>query len=113
MVKHLVTSFLACFLFLAFPLVSFAHVGGGPPFVKVNDKYSPNDYYYQGPSAITVPQDLAPETYLPNKQVTFTVDINKLVNQLSITTEFINTLTFRWSVYQGQNLDQQLGGYQY
>lgn len=105
---------LSLLIFLFSSNIAFAHVGGGPPFVKVNHKYCPNNPYYQGESTINIPQDIAPDVYLQNKPISFEVDLDKLVNQLSITSDFINSITFRWSFLDGENLDKQISNiYQY
>ncbi len=118
MVQKLIFRFfvsLFAFLIVLFvvPSPSFAHTGGGPPFVTVNGAYSPNDLYYQGVSAINIPQDQAPSTYLPKRSVSFAVDLDRLQGQLSILPSFVHKLTFRWSFYQGTNFTEQIGGYQY
>src|SRR5438309_10290416 len=108
--KHIWLFSLAFFALLLFvPQKAFAHVGGGPPFVKVNGQYCPNDNYFQGSSTMNIPQDLAPGVYLPNQPIQFEVDLNRLVGQLSITSDFVNSLAFRWSFYQGDNLNERFG----
>lgn len=87
-------------------------MGGGPPFVKINGQYCPSNLYYQGLSALTIPQDKALYDYLPNKQISFEVDLNQLGGQLSILPHAVSRLSFRWSFYQDENFTKRVGGYQ-
>ncbi len=66
-------------LFLIFPKVSFAHLVGQPPFLKINGKYA-NLYPVPLTSLnnFNLPQDIAPENYLVNTMVSFELDQKNL-----------------------------------
>lgn len=101
------------FFYFFLPTNSYAHAGGGPPFVKVNGTYCPNDPYFQNISLINIPQDIAPQIYQRNQDVHFEVDLTYLTNQLAIIATNVHRLDFRWSLYQGATFEQQKGGYHY
>lgn len=74
---------------------SFAHVGGGPPFLEINGGYAVTNPYYQGEAAFNVTQDIAPkEIYPVNQPIHFEVDTSKLL----IPPEVANNSLFRWSI---------------
>lgn len=80
-----------------------AHVGGGPPFVLVNNNYAQTSPLFLGATTqngLNIPQDVASENYLVNQEVTFTVD----TTQLTIDPNVIQNLTFTWSYSKGPNL---------
>src|SRR5476651_1613423 len=97
------------FVNLFSPLRVFAHLGVGPPYLKVNDIYCPTNLAYVGGTALVMPQDYAPSVYLPNQPVEFLVDLQNL----SFPPEVSNNMTFRWSFYQGNNFSDRKGEYQY
>ncbi len=72
---------------------SFAHVGGGPPFLKINGIYTPTNVLYFGVSKITVPQDIAPANYVVNQPISFFVD----TTQLLLPPDIASQTTFRFT----------------
>lgn len=107
-------SFLLFFLlFLFVPHFVFAHSGGGPPFLKVNEKYAQTNPYAGSIITLNIPQDIPPETYLVNKPITVSVDMDRLTKQTTIPPDLVDGLKFRWSLLDGDNFDKQIGGYQF
>ncbi len=103
--------FLASFLFLVAPVQ--AHMGGGPPFLKINDTYAQTNPYYQGQLTLTIPQDNAPKSYLVGRPIQLAIDVNALTKQTTIPPEFARKLTFRWYVATGDNFDVVSKEYKY
>lgn len=90
---------------LIFPIKILAHAGGGPPFVSVNGELAQTNPYYQGTASINVPQDILKKKFLPNEQITLTVDPSKL----PIPTDVIGSSEFSWIFFNGENFMTQLG----
>ncbi len=89
-------------LFLLFvPQPVSAHLSGQPPFFKMNGKLSglypvqTNSYFPE----FTLPQDLAPETYLLDQPVTMEID-TKVLAQI-IPQPIIDKTTFTWDFGDG------------
>ena len=97
MKRFLETCFVILFLLLLVTPRSEAHVGGGPPFLKVNDKYAKTNPYFQGEAAFNVTQDLAPEKYPVSIPVHLEVD----TTQLLIPPDVAAHSTFRWTLATG------------
>src|SRR3954467_836058 len=97
MLKVIITSF-ALVLFFFLPVTASAHLGNGPPFMKVNGKYSQTNPYNQGSSTLTMSWDSAPETYLVNKPITFAIDVPVLMTATTVPVSFAKNIQVRWSV---------------
>jgi hypothetical protein len=103
-----------CVCFFFFPTNVNAHIGGGPPILKINDKYAQtNPYFQQEVIAMNVSQDVAPETYLVGKQIKLAIDVPQLLKQTTFPSDVKNTISFRWSVFQGTNFDNVEKTYEY
>lgn len=80
-------------LFFSYTHPVLAHIPGQPPFFKVNGTYSP---FYPVSSAsldtFTLPQDIAPDTYLINTSIQFEID----TTQLPVPKEIVQKTTFTW-----------------
>ncbi len=81
-----------------------AHVGGQPPFFKVNGVYS-GLYPVQSTSLdnLPLPQDMAPANYLVGEKIDFEID----VSQLPIPPEIIAKTKFVWDF--GDNSKKEIG----
>ncbi len=91
--RKLCLALIFLFLFFLLPQSVSAH-GSGPPFLKINNKFAQSNPYYQGGAvALSVAQDLPPETYLVNSPIHFVID----KSQLLFSPEIVNEVTFRWS----------------
>lgn len=88
-----------------------AHSGGGPPFLKINDKFAATNPYYQSTTLLNISQDIPPESYLVNKPITVAIDMDQLNKQTTIPTDLIDSMVFRWSLLEGDNFDKQVGSY--
>jgi hypothetical protein len=83
------------FLFSAVEIV-FAHGPGSVSFLKLDDK--PTETYFLEDVGVVsdklvVPRDTAPNDYIVNEGIEFTIDIHKLEEQYS---QPANTFTFFW-----------------
>jgi hypothetical protein len=96
-------------LFLLFNNISStdAHLGNGPPFMKVNGVYSQTNPYNQGSSKLTMSWDTAPQKYLINKPITFTIDVPTLMSVTTIPLSFMKDVQFRWTVATGDNFEKK------
>jgi hypothetical protein len=90
------------FLFIL-PSHIFAHGPGQPPMFLINGKYS--DYYpiQTTTTVFDLPQDIAPETYLVNKPITFELDMKELAN--SVPEEVLNKTRFDWDFGDGKKAE--------
>lgn len=80
------------------PPSASAHISGQPPFFLMNDKYA--DYYpvySTSLSDFTLPQDIAPEHYLINEPINFTID----TKMLPFPSEIIEQITYSWDFGDG------------
>jgi hypothetical protein len=86
------------FIFL-FPLDTFAHLPGQPPFFKINNKYS-NLYPVPTTSLedFELPQDLAAENYLVGEELVMEFD----TSQLPVTPQTLSQTKFFWDFGDGQ-----------
>jgi hypothetical protein len=78
-----------------------AHGPGESSFFKINDKYST---YYHIPltvSAFDLPHDSAPETYVVNTEISFSIDTEKV----DIPHDNISASTFEWNFGDGTTKD--------
>lgn len=90
--------FLLIFIASLTPLPASAHIAGQPPFFLMNDRYA--DYYpvyTTSLSNFSLPQDIAPETYVVNQPITMKID--KTV--LPFPPEVIETIQFSWDYGDG------------
>ena len=97
-----------CFFYILLTNTASAHTGGGPPFVLVNGKYAITSPLFLGSpteNGLNIPQDIAPERFLINKDITLAVD----TTQLSIDPSVTENLEFRWSFSNGPNLANPTG----
>jgi hypothetical protein len=99
------------FSFFLLPFSVFAHSGGGPPFLKINDKYAQTNPYSGTLTLLHIPQDIPPEQYLVNKSITLSLDTDQLNKQTFISADLIDGLVFRWSLWEGDNFDKRVGEY--
>lgn len=84
----LVLSFIITFVI--FPNYVYAHPGTGPAFLKINEQYAvTNSYAIPG---IPASYDIAPQVYLVNTPINFTIDTANLL----LPPETIAKTTFRW-----------------
>lgn len=98
--------------FLLAPPV-LAHLGGGPPFLRVDGIFAKTNPYYQGTVTLNIPLDMAQKPQLINVPVVFSVDIPSLQKQTFMPPDFFHNVKFRWSYASGDNFDQASGVYQY
>lgn len=89
-------------LYSLFPLVAEGHFAGQPPFFKVNGTYA-NLYPVPLTSLYNfdLPQDLAPENYLVNSNISFELDKNKL----PASSEVIAKTRFDWDFTDGTHAE--------
>lgn len=67
------------FIFNSIPVL--AHGVGLPPFYKINGQYAgsyPLQLAYVTSSSMEIPQDIAPENYLVNQPISFSIETDKL-----------------------------------
>lgn len=100
-------------LFIFQPSPVFAHLGGGPPFLLVNGKFAQTNPYYQGQITLNIPLDLAEESVMVGKPITFAVDIPSIQKQTFMPPGFFSEVKFRWSYATGDNFGQSNGSYKY
>jgi hypothetical protein len=70
-----------------------AHLGGGPPFLYINDQPAQTNPTYLELPAFSIPWDIAPTTYLINQPIHFRLDLAKL----PVPAEVAEQSTFRWT----------------
>ncbi len=89
-------------LFLFFPKITFAHLVGQPPFLKINGKYA-NLYPVPLTSLnnFNLPQDAASENYLVNTIVSFELD----QKNLPAPPDVIAKTKFTWDFGDGATLE--------
>lgn len=87
------------------PPVAQAHLGGGPPFLKINGKDAQTNSLNQGASVMTIPWDNPPETYHINQPITFEIDVSELMKATTVPPEYANDIKIRWSVATGDNFE--------
>ena len=95
-------------VFLLIPQHASAHAGGGPPFVLINNKYAQTSSLFLGApteNGLNVPQDTAPDNYVVNTPISFSID----TKQLSIDPSVIDDLIFKWSITTGSNFTEVVG----
>lgn len=110
--KYLFSFFvlLTVFLFLSKPVA--AHIGGGPPILKINNTYAAtNPYFQQEVITLTVSQDVAPEVYLVGKPIRMAIDVPELLKQTTFPPD--TEIIFRWSVTKGTNFEDVEKTYEY
>lgn len=104
--------FFVCFFFVVKPVD--AHIGGGPPILKIDGRdAATNPFFHQEVTTINLPQDIPPDTYLKNKPIQFVLDVESLVLQTTFPPDLANEISFRWSVATGENFDQVNKDYKY
>ncbi len=91
--------FLIFILFIFFiPTNASAHIAGQPPFFLMNDKYA--DFYPVYTTTLpdfTLPQDIAPETYLVNEDIVMKIDEDVLPFPPDVT----DNITYTWDFGDG------------
>ncbi|HSX40374.1 MAG TPA: PKD domain-containing protein [Candidatus Saccharimonadales bacterium] len=107
--KQMLLSFLCVCLFFTIVQKANAHVGSGPPFLKINGTYSATNPYYQGPSAINVPQDTTSQVFLPGDKLSMEI----VTSQLTVPPDIAAKTVFRWQMYSGENFSQKTGSDQF
>ena len=105
--KRVLIAFIIVFFFANSHVTVFAHLGGGPPFLKVNGKDADTNPLNQGASTFTIPWDLPPETYLVNIPVNFIVDVAELMKATTVPAELAKDIRFRWSIATGDNFENK------
>jgi hypothetical protein len=106
MLKVIITSF-ALVLFFFLPVTASAHLGNGPPFMKVDGVYTQTNPYNQGSSTLTMSWDAAPKHYLINKPVTFLIDVPVLMSATTLPISFAKEIKIRWTVATGDNFEKK------
>lgn len=95
---------LACVAILFFASVQSvsAHADGLLPFLKINGEY-PDVHPMQKesiiPQTFSVPEDIAKETYLVNKEIAFSIDTSVLRRVYS--QEVLDTVNYEWEMGDG------------
>jgi hypothetical protein len=112
MFKVSITTFLF-FLFLLLPQNASAHLGGGPPFMKIDGKYSQTNPNNQGSSTMTMSWDTPPAAYLVNKPITFDLDVPVLLQATTVPPEYAKDIKIRWSIATGDNFEKKEDKYEY
>lgn len=85
--------FLILFFLLLVPTKVFAHIAGQPPFFLMNGKYA--DFYPVYTTSLpdfTLPQDIAPETYIVGEEIEFKIE----TNLLPFPPEITDKIEFTW-----------------
>lgn len=83
------------FFILFIPTRASAHIAGQPPFFLMNDKYA--DFYPVYTTSLPdfiLPQDIAPETYFVNEEISMKIDEDVLPFPPGITDKIIYTWDF-------------------
>src|SRR5258708_5109216 len=111
--KIIAVIFVLAFVIFITPLSVNAHIGGGPPFLKVNGQFAQTNPYYQSSTTLTIPQDLTHDMYLINKPIIVRIDTDALTKQTILSPESAKKMTFRWSIAQGVNFEQSNKHYLY
>ncbi len=111
--NSLLVLILFCLETLLLPSPVSAHLGNGPPFLRVNGKFAQTNPYYQGPVTLNIPLDLTSNVMLVNKPFTVSVDIPSLQKQTFMPPGFFNNVKFRWTYATGSNFDAGSGEYKY
>lgn len=112
MVKFLLNLFFVLVFLFVVPLNTHAHLGGGPPFLKVNGKDAQTNPYNQGTtSAFTISWDTPPDVYLVNKPITFEINVLELMKATTISPDQANLIKIRWSVATGDDFETKDGKY--
>jgi hypothetical protein len=111
MYKILISLVLLICGFIVLQPAAEAHLGGGPPFLKINDKNVTTNPYNQGASVFTIPWDVSPENYLVNKPITFAIDVEELLKATTAPSEVANEIKIRWSVAHGDNFTSKESTY--
>lgn len=98
--RKILTFVLTCYILLAtcYKPVE-AHVGGGPPFLVVDGVYAATNPYYFNDPAINIPQDYTGKTYLVNKPISLSIDLQ----QLLVPPDIAAKSTFRWTFSEGSS----------
>src|SRR4051812_22082222 len=100
--KKLLSFLLLTSYFLILTKPAYANGAGLPAFFKINDKLAisnPIQQFGITASSFLIPQDLAPETYIVNHQIDFTIDDTQL--QTVIPPELLNKTTYTWDFGDG------------
>lgn len=105
--KRILIVFIIIFFFVNAPITAFAHLGGGPPFLKVNGKDADTNPLNQGASTFTIPWDLPPENYLLSMPVTFVIDVAELMKATTVPADLAKDIRFRWSIGTGDNFENK------
>ncbi len=86
------------FIYLILPKHVLAHIGGGPPFLKVNGVFAQTNPYYFNDDTINIPQDVNPQgSFVVNQPVDLFID----TTQLQVPPEIAAASTFRWNFDAG------------
>jgi len=96
--KHSLT-FILFLVFFSLPSFASAHIAGQPPFFLMNDKYA--DFYPVYTTSLpnfTLPQDIAPETYVVNEEIVMEIE----TEILPFPSEITEQITFTWDFGDGQ-----------
>ncbi len=93
--KHIIWVFFVTIIFFTIAQSAFAHAGGGPPFVKINNIFANTNPY--SPAL----EDKAPENYLTSQPIDFLVD----TQALNVPPDIIKNSIFRWDFADGSKTE--------
>ena len=92
--QTIIITFLLLFISSLFS-ITYAHVGGGPPFLSINGKYADTNPFFSNDPTINVPQDtnLYTNPIIVGEPIRFIIDTEKLL----VPPDIAENTTYRWS----------------
>lgn len=112
MVKFLVLLLTILSSFFLLPKAVHAHLGGGPPFLRIDGKFANTNTLNQGASVMQIGWDVPPERYLVNTPVNFEVDLPVLMAATTVPQEYVKDIKVRWSFATGDNFEKKDTAYE-
>ena len=98
--------FIGLFLLLGFPLSIEAHGSGEESFLTINgEAVSVNPYFHPSITSLTIPSDIAPETYVVGQPLTFVISLPVFAEDTSLSASLLDDVLFRWSTATGENFE--------
>lgn len=104
----------AIFILLVFPNSALANGAGLPAFFEVNGKYStanPLQVFGITAQSFLIPQDYAPENYVVNQPINFTIDEKQL--EIVIPRQLFDKTKFAWDFGDGSKADGLINTHTY